>query len=112
MITHLEAARQLIQRGRRVIPIPRGAKAPALKNWTDLRLTEADCEQHFKAPCNLGLILGEPSGWVVDVDLDTDEAVRAAPFFFPPTFTYGRDTRPRSHLLVICEGAKTQRYKF
>lgn len=112
MITQLEAARQLIQRGRRVIPIPLGAKAPALANWTDLRLTEADCEQYFTEPCNLGLILGEPSGWVVDIDLDTDEAMRAAPYFFPPTFTYGRDSRPGSHLLFICKGAKTQKYKF
>src|SRR5829696_8690686 len=112
MITQLEAARQLIKRGRCIIPIPRGAKAPALKHWTELRLTEAELEPHFTAPCNLGLLLGEPSGWIVDIDLDTSEAVRAAPFFFPPTFTYGRESRPGSHLLIISKGATMQRYKF
>src|SRR5215218_9965436 len=112
MITQLEAARQLIRRGRSIVPVPFGSKAPALKHWTELRLTEADLEQHFTAPSNLGLLLGEPSGWVVDIDLDTDEAVRAASFFFPPTYTYGRDTRPDSHLLVRCKGAKTQKYQF
>jgi hypothetical protein len=112
MITPLEAARQWIRRGRSIVPVPFGSKAPTLKNWTDLRLTEADLAPHFGEPTNIGLLLGEPSGWVVDIDLDTDEAIRATPFFFPPTYTYGRDRRPSSHLLVLCEGAKTLKYSF
>src|SRR5215213_6277113 len=111
MKTELETARKLHKRGLCIIPIPRGAKAPVFKDWTKLRLTEAELEPHFTAPCNLGLLLGEPSGWRVDIDLDTSEAVRAAPFFFPSTFTYGRDTRPASHLLVRCKGATTQKYQ-
>ncbi len=111
MVTHIDAARRLIRNGRAIIPVPLKTKKPLDDGWPKLRITEKDIEQHFSKPCNIGLLLGEPSGWIVDVDLDTDESVRAAPFFFSPTYAYGRDSRPGSHLLFVCENANTQKYK-
>lgn len=112
MVSQLETARGLIRRGRCIIPIPHGSKAPAINGWSALRINDDDVEQHFADPCNIGLLLGEPSQWIVDIDLDVDEAARAAPWFFPSTYSYGRNSRPGSHLLVTCNGATTRKYTF
>ena len=46
------------------------------------------------------LSAGEPSGDLVDVDLDCPEALELAPFFLPGTgCSFGREGKPRSHLL-------------
>jgi DNA polymerase-1 len=42
-------------------------------------------------PRNVGVLLGEPSGGLVDIDLDCEEAIRAAPLLLPATpMTWGR----------------------
>lgn len=83
--TALAAALSQIKKGRCVIPIPHGSKAPRIKDWQALRITEADADQYFNGEAqNIGLLLGEPSGWLIDVDLDCSEAVIAAREFFPP----------------------------
>ncbi len=46
---------------------------------------------------NIGLLTGEPSGWLVDVDLDCPEAVKIAERFLPSTLTSGRASNPDSH---------------
>jgi hypothetical protein len=43
--------------------------------------------------------MGEASGGLADVDLDTTKAVRAAPYFLPRTLCFGRPSKPRSHWL-------------
>jgi hypothetical protein len=46
----------------------------------------------------VGVILGEPSGGLVDVDLDCAEAVELAGSYLPPTGSiFGREGKPRSH---------------
>ena len=70
-MTPLDTARAYIRRGRAVVPIPHRATAPVLKGWLDLRITEADAPRYFNgAPQNIGVILGPPSGGLVDADLD------------------------------------------
>ncbi len=104
----LSAARSYTARGLFVVPIPAGNKGCRLKGWQNLRLTEADLPSAFCSDSNIGLILGEPSGWLVDVDLDCDEAVELAEQFLPPTPAItGREGRPRSHWWYVCENAKT-----
>src|SRR5271155_5040461 len=71
----LAAARMHLSRGWQPIPIPGGEKAPRFKNWPDLRVTESNVRQHFPGRCNIGLLTGEPSGGLVDVDLDCAEAI-------------------------------------
>jgi hypothetical protein len=108
----LDAARWYLARGYAPIPVPAGTKVPVLKGWTDLRLSDADLPQHFNGTGNIGVLLGEPSGWLVDVDLDCEEAVALAPAFLPSTgATSGRPGKPSSHWWYICEGAKTRKHQ-
>jgi hypothetical protein len=108
----LDAARWYLARGYAPIPVPAGTKVPVLKGWTDLRLADADLPQHFNGTGNIGVLLGEPSGWLVDVDLDCEEAVALAPDFLPPTGAKsGRPGKPSSHWWYVCEGAKTRKHQ-
>lgn len=108
----LDAARWYLARGYAPIPVPAGTKVPVLKGWTDLRLSEADLPQHFNGTGNIGVLLGEPSGWLVDVDLDCEEAVALAPAFLPPTGAKsGRPGKPSSHWWYVCEGGKTRKHQ-
>jgi hypothetical protein len=98
------AARYLAQ-GWFSIPIPKGEKAPLLRGWQKLRLTETDLPRHFDdGSPSIGLLLGEPSGGLVDVDLDAREAVQAAPTFLPSTERiHGRPGKPDSHWWYIAD---------
>jgi hypothetical protein len=108
----LESARTYLSRGYAVIPVPARKKIPVLKGWTDLRLSESDLPAHFNGTGNIGVLLGEPSGWLIDVDLDCDEAVALAPKFLPPTgATSGRPGKPASHWWYVCEGIKTRKHQ-
>jgi DNA polymerase I-like protein with 3'-5' exonuclease and polymerase domains len=82
------------------VPVPFRSKRPILPDWQDLRPTLADLDRLFPAgtPLNVGVLLGAPSGGLVDADLDIEEAVRAAKFYLSPTgWISGRESRPRSH---------------
>src|SRR5918993_4089224 len=93
----LRAAEEYICRGFAVVPVPHGKKGPILKGWEDLRLTLEELPQYFNGrPQNVGLILGNPSGGLVDVDLDAEEAAKVAGRFLPPTLTSGRESSPHS----------------
>ena len=108
----LESARTYLARGYAVIPVPARKKIPVLKGWTDLRLSESDLPAHFNGTGNIGVLLGEPSGWLVDVDLDCEEAVALAPKFLPPTGAMsGRPGKPASHWWYVCDGMKTRKHQ-
>lgn len=99
-----EAAQAYLARGFAPVPIPRGNKAPVLSGWQNRRFTPADVPRHFADGCNVGLLLGEPSGGLVDVDLDCPEAVRLAPAFLRPTpMRHGRAGKPNSHWYYRCQ---------
>ena len=92
------AARSYIENGFKVIPIPRGRKAPNLRGWSDLDLEAIEVERYFGPSDNIGILLGEPSGWLVDVDLDSPEARELADDYLPTTgMEHGRKSSPRSH---------------
>jgi len=97
----LETAIQYTRRGWSVVPIPHGSNSPGYRGWRELRLAEADLEQHFNgAPQNIGLLTGEPSGWLIDVRLEHPRAVELASEFLPPTpAVFGRQSKRRSHWL-------------
>src|SRR4051794_23956078 len=85
-MTPLEAAKAYVRQGCSVIPVPDRSKNPGLPEWQKLRLTESDLPQHFNGRRqNLGLLLGEASGGLVDVDCDTSQAVALAPLILPET---------------------------
>ena len=58
--------------------------------WSSYRLRRADITAVFADGCNAGVLLGEASRGLVDVDLDCPEAVRWAPVVLPATLAFGR----------------------
>src|SRR5688500_5340337 len=95
----LAAATAYLQRGWSVIPVPHMSKNPGFPGWEQVRIAVQDAHHHFNGhPQNIGLLLGEPSGWVVDVDLDHPRAVALADRYLPHTpCVFGRPGKPRSH---------------
>lgn len=94
-------------RGWAVVPIKRGSKNPGRDGWQNERWT-AEQIAKFHPQANIGVLLGEPSNWLVDVDLDHPLAVELAPQFLPETGAiFGRAGKPRSHWLYVASGAET-----
>jgi DNA polymerase-1 len=94
------AAAQYLELGVVPIPLPPQSKVPQIAGWQNLRPTPEDLDRLFPAgqALNIGVLLGEPSHGLVDVDLDTLEALAAAPLLLPPTgWLSGREGKPRSH---------------
>src|SRR5579863_9112491 len=80
-------AREWLQRGLQVVPVEPQSKKPAGgMNWNrQPRMTEERVGVAFQPDHNVGALLGAAGGHIVDVDLDTEEAVAVAPFFLPDT---------------------------
>lgn len=98
-----DAAKDYIQRGWCPIPIPYKQKGPRLDKWQELRLNLDNLPRYFTGePQNIGIILGEPSGGLIDIDLDAPEAIKLAKAFLPPTeWVFGRSSKRRSHWIYI-----------
>jgi hypothetical protein len=107
------AARGYKARGFYCVPIPTGQKGPRITGWQKLRLEDEALDCAFTASTrNVGLVLGTPSGGLVDVDLDCEEAVRLAEQYLPSTGAItGRTGREGSHWWYVCDGAETVRYQ-
>ena len=58
-----------------------------------MRLSPEAAPRYWNNGQNIRLLTGEPSGWRVDVDLVTDEAVEIAGRLLPPTPTGSRESR-------------------
>jgi putative DNA primase/helicase len=100
----LEAARQYLARGWCPIPVRHREKRPGFDGWATFTVAEADLLRHFAGVGNIGVLLGEKSNGLVDVDLDCPEAVALALHVLPPTDAiFGRQSRPRSHWLYACD---------
>jgi len=106
------AARAYIERGYAPIPVHPREKAPRGEGWQNRRIDADAVEQAFAPNDNIGLLLGEPSGWLVDVDCDCPYARRLAPQFLPPTpMVSGRQSAPDSHYWYRAEGASTKKFQ-
>jgi hypothetical protein len=54
--------------------------------------------KNFSEPTNIGILTGEPSNNLIDVDIDDPAAARYAPYFLPKTScVFGRASKPKSH---------------
>jgi hypothetical protein len=94
----LKYAQKYTRWGWRVVPVPAKEKAARRKGWQKLRLKKCDLAKHFSGGGNIGVLLGEPSKHLIDVDLDCDQAVFLASTFLPATERiHGRKSKPRSH---------------
>lgn len=73
-------------------------KGPSYPEWNKLRLHEEDIGQVIDETDGISLLVGEPSGGLVDVDLDSPEAIAVAPYLLPQTgLLSGRRKNPNSH---------------
>lgn len=110
----LDSALAYVRRGWSVVPIPHRSKNPGFKGWQQLRLKEDDLATRFNGqPQNIGVLLGEPSGWLIDVDLDHPRCVELADQFLPPTpAVFGRPGKLRSHRIYrVTAPAATKKHK-
>lgn len=114
MNTLLPIAQQYVELGFCVIPINWRSKKATLEGWPQLRLKPDDLPRYFDGrPLNIGVLLGEPSGGLVDVDLDSAEAVALGPTFLPATdAVFGRKSKLKSHwLYMVTPAATTSKFK-
>jgi hypothetical protein len=103
MNSTLEAAILYHSYGWMPIPIPKGSKNPNRKGWQNERWSRDDLPHRFNNGQNAGLLLGEPSGGLVDVDLDCPKALAIADEILPATgMISGRAASPRSHRWYKC----------
>ena len=108
----VEAALDAYRRGLTPLPISRHSKSPSMTGWTKLRwpdpTTDAgEGEDAVRAAfeeytaggsTNLGVLLGEASGDLIDVDLDHPAAARLKSYLLPYTAAvHGRETSRKSH---------------
>ena len=111
----LDAALDYFDRGWQPIPVPYRGKYPPRDGWQEERRTRSDVERDFDiGRTNVGVLLGEPSNGLVDVDQDCREAAILARYFLPKTGSvFGRESEPHRHWLYYCDPipSKTKRYK-
>lgn len=108
----LDTARTYLRRGWKPLPVPFKSKNPGFLHWQNFNVTEADLSQYFNGqPQNIGVLLGQASGGLVDIDLDCYEAVTLAPSFLPGTnAAFGRASRGLTHFLFRCSNIKTTKF--
>jgi hypothetical protein len=99
-------AKQYIDAGWSVVPLVKGEKR-ASSSWQKRIYTPED----FGSDDGIAGKCGEPSGWRVDVDLDSLEAVAAAKLLLPSTgLIHGRPGKPDSHYWFICSEIRTTQF--
>lgn len=113
--TPLSAARQYVEAGFTPLSVKPKDKAPQARSWGSTTWAGPDdpnLTAVFTADVNVGIILGKPSGGVVDIDLDCPEAVAlAAMGALPATeMVSGRASAPRSHYWYRAPGVVNAKY--
>lgn len=102
--TSYQLAQEYVAKGWAPIPIPHRQKSPTAAGWDSLRLsTPEQLLEHFGSdPLNIGILTGEPSNDLVDVDIDVHEALPFADAFLPQSAVFGRKGKKDSHRLYVC----------
>jgi Bifunctional DNA primase/polymerase, N-terminal len=106
----VDAAREYIERGWSVVPVPAGEKGSKLDGWQNLRITEDQVGEFFTENSNIGVLTGEPSNGLANADVDCEEAEHAAKSLMPKTLTSGRGDKIRHHWFDS-PGAKSHKFK-
>jgi hypothetical protein len=98
-----------IDHGFAPIPIRYKSKQPVHKGWTELTISKDDIGTHSnERPINIGILTGQASDGLVDIDIDDTDALRFAPWFLPETkCIFGRPSKPMSHWVYRVQQAQT-----
>lgn len=114
-LTPLQLATDYLGRGWSPVPIPPGRKGPLLGGWQKLKVTRATVAGYFEATegaGNVGVLLGEPSGWLADVDMDCQEVQQLAAWLPATGARFGRASTPHSHSLYQLDGELKRSIKY
>jgi hypothetical protein len=91
------------------LPIPyengHPTKGPKIAGWQTKAANGEYISADFAGPCNIGILLGGTKN-LTDIDCDSPEAVLIGNEVLktmPPTFTFGRASKSRSHYIFSCE---------
>ncbi|HEU4403996.1 MAG TPA: bifunctional DNA primase/polymerase [Polyangiaceae bacterium] len=114
----VDAAIAYRAKGWRPVPIGPGSKAPhdpesglLLRAWAAYEPDRRAIEAWRARGYGVGVVLGEASGGLADVDLDAPESIELADDFLPATgASFGRASKPRSHRIFVAPGARTARF--
>ena len=92
--------------------IPLNGKIPQVPDWQKL-IESHPTASDIEATCNIGVVLGNNSSGLVDIDIDDIRALALADIFLPETgMEFGRKSKPRSHRIYRCQNAgKTKRFE-
>ncbi len=105
------AVDEYLDNGWAVVPVARGAKSPGVKEWPR-RAAERTFKVRDFDGCNVGVVLGPVSKGLVDIDLDSPNAIELAEYFLPPTRTFGRKSKRASHWIYYAKGARSDALPF
>jgi putative DNA primase/helicase len=84
-----------IESGFKIIELK--GKKPFVTGWQE---DSYPGEQTIREQFNVGVVLGDQSGGLLDIDLDDEIAVRIAHHFLPSTeMVFGRNSNPKSHFV-------------
>ena len=93
----LDWAKYYVDHNLTVVPVHTQSKQPSMGNGWQNNVDNVVNIGYLHKDSNIGIMLGEPSGGYVDIDLDCPEALELAPKFLPETATFGRKSAPESH---------------
>ncbi len=106
-----DAAHGYIDRGWSPLPVPCGEKGCKLSKWEDLRIGAGEVEEFFTEGSNVGVLLGEPSGGLTDVDLDCPEAINIGRKLLPSTLRSGRGLGDAHYWYYVTAGIASFKFK-
>ena len=81
------------------IAVEHHSKKPLCPNWQKKKLDQVDSDKDFPLGCNIGVVLGEPSNNLVDIDIDDDRCKIFSGLLLPTGAIYGHSGNPQSHYL-------------
>ena len=101
-----------IEAGWTPCPVKTRAKQPVYPGWPQTDRSEALNLFEANPGCNIGIVLGDASGGIVDVDLDDMVAVKVAPTIMPDTdVRFGRASKPTSHYIyAVADAGRVERF--
>lgn len=107
-----EAVARYYEAGIHCVPVHPASKKCLVRGWPRKRYSP---EHVWTAPewsddRMVGMLHGEPSGWLVCVDPDTDEAVWIAGRVFGGTLSVGRQSKRHARWYVYAPGAKSKQF--
>lgn len=104
-ISHEDIRKDYKNRGWMIFPLQ--GKAP----WPGVRWSQGYTGD-WPDTKGIGVILGAPSGGLVDIDLDWNEAAQIAHMLMghDKTACFGRGSKPHGHYLVKCPDVKSKKF--